>query len=112
MYLRYIYKLHALHVSADNFTEAGFTLKLYADSLSWTNAPLTSDPLAQPGQTEWQRKEELYHQIIRYFDKGKVGEFGVISNMQRTDILIYYDSYINVSFGKYTHKFMCCFYIN
>lgn len=77
MYLRYIYKLHALHVSADNYTEAGFTLKLYADSLSWNNAPLISDPLAQPGQTEWQRKEELYHQIIRYFDKGKCWEKGI-----------------------------------
>lgn len=72
MYLRYIYKLHALHVPADNYTEAGFTLKLYADSLNWTNTPIVKDPVAPPGQMEWQRKEELYQQIIKYFDKGKV----------------------------------------
>lgn len=72
MYLRYIYKLHALHVPADNFTEAGFTLKLYADSLQWSSRSVQSDPLAQQDQPEWHRKEQLYHQILQYFDKGKV----------------------------------------
>lgn len=71
MYLRYIYKLHDLHVSADNFTEAGFTLKLYADQLSWTDEPvLQGDPV--PSLYQWQRKEQLYREIIQYFDKGKV----------------------------------------
>jgi len=71
MYLRYIYKLHDLHVSADNFTEAGFTLKLYADQLTWTDGPvLQGDPATSICQ--WQRKEQLYHEIIQYFDKGKV----------------------------------------
>lgn len=71
MYLRYIYKLHDLHVSADNFTEAGFTLKLYADQLAWTDGPvLQGDPTNSICQ--WQRKEQLYHEIIQYFDKGKV----------------------------------------
>lgn len=74
MYLRYIYKLHDLHKPADNFTEAGFTLKLYADSLSWhSSATLTNDPMCQPsGAPEWYRKEQLYYEIITYFDKGKV----------------------------------------
>lgn len=71
MYLRYIYKLHDLHLSADNFTEAGFTLKLYADQLSWTDdSVLQGDPVSSVYQ--WQRKEQLYHEIIQYFDKGKV----------------------------------------
>uniref|UniRef100_A0A1B6BYQ6 Dedicator of cytokinesis protein 3 n=1 Tax=Clastoptera arizonana TaxID=38151 RepID=A0A1B6BYQ6_9HEMI len=77
MYLRYIYKLHALHVPADNFTEAGYTLKLYADSLDWTNNIITGDPGVTHGQMEWQRKEELYQQIIKYFDKGKCWEQGI-----------------------------------
>ncbi|TMW43088.1 hypothetical protein DOY81_011833 [Sarcophaga bullata] len=63
MYLRYIYKLHALHLQAENYTEAGFTLKLYANMLSWgesiTCAP--NDPIGKP---EWQRKEELYHEVV------------------------------------------------
>ncbi|XP_054273723.1 dedicator of cytokinesis protein 3 isoform X2 [Macrosteles quadrilineatus] len=77
MYLRYIYKLHALHVPADNYTEAGFTLKLYADSLQWSNRAVMSDPLAQAEQPEWHRKEQLYHQILQYFDKGKCWEQGI-----------------------------------
>lgn len=60
-----------MHVSADNFTEAGFTLKLYADQLTWTDGPvLQGDPATS--NCQWQRKEQLYHEIIQYFDKGKV----------------------------------------
>ncbi|XP_065212165.1 dedicator of cytokinesis protein 3 isoform X2 [Planococcus citri] len=77
MYLRYIYKLHDLHFSADNFTEAGFTLKLYADSLSWSSTnSLPNDSRAKEAP-EWKRKEELYHQIVNYFDKGKCWEKGI-----------------------------------
>lgn len=71
MYLRYIYKLHDLHLSAENFTEAAFTMKLYADQLSWNHNQIVSDP-NYPNHTECQVKELLYRQIINYFDKGKV----------------------------------------
>ncbi|XP_043283024.1 dedicator of cytokinesis protein 3 isoform X2 [Venturia canescens] len=76
MYLRYIYKLHDLHLAAENYTEAGFTMKLYADQLSWEATLLPSDH-AHPQQPEWQRKELLYHQIIHYFDRGKCWEKGI-----------------------------------
>ncbi|XP_015607824.1 dedicator of cytokinesis protein 3 isoform X2 [Cephus cinctus] len=76
MYLRYIYKLHDLHLAAENYTEAGFTMKLYADQLSWGSTPLPPDH-AHPQQPEWQRKELLYHQIIHYFDRGKCWEKGI-----------------------------------
>lgn len=71
MYLRYIYKLHDLHFPAENYTEAGFTMKLYADQLTWSNAPLIGDPHFN-NMSECQRKQQLYLQIINYFDKGKV----------------------------------------
>lgn len=71
MYLRYIYKLHDLHFSAENYTEAGFTMKLHADQLSWTNHTPVSD-LNNANLTESQLKEKLYLQMIHYFDKGKV----------------------------------------
>lgn len=71
MYLRYIYKLHDLHLQADNFTEAGFTMKLYADQLSWTNSTIVTD-CNYSGLPEFRVKEQLYHKIIHYFDKGKV----------------------------------------
>ena len=61
---RYIYKLHDLHLQADNYTEAGFTLKLYADMLSWDKETLTFAPNDIAGQPEWQRKEKLYHEVI------------------------------------------------
>ena len=43
LYQRYIYKLHDLHIPAENFVEAGFTLKLHADLLEWTNRSLHAD---------------------------------------------------------------------
>ncbi|XP_066902048.1 dedicator of cytokinesis protein 3 isoform X2 [Halyomorpha halys] len=63
MYVRYIYKLHALHVSAENYTEAGFTLLLYSDCLTW--------------EKHHAAKLELYHTIVNYFDRAKVWEKGL-----------------------------------
>jgi hypothetical protein len=85
MYIRYIYKLCDLHIPAENYTEAGFTLKLHADSLTWSRTLLpasaglpcsASDPPA-PLETECQLKERLYLNIIDYFDKGKCWEEGI-----------------------------------
>ncbi|XP_037027423.1 dedicator of cytokinesis protein 3 isoform X2 [Bradysia coprophila] len=77
MYLRYIYKLHDLHLQAENYTEAGFTLKLYADMLNWDRETTTYAPNDATGQPEWQRKEKLYKEILKYFDKGKCWEKGI-----------------------------------
>ncbi|XP_015839076.1 dedicator of cytokinesis protein 3 isoform X1 [Tribolium castaneum] len=76
MYLRYIYKLHDLHLSAENYTEAAFTMKLYADQLTWSSTTLVADNHF-PNFTECQVKEKLYRQIINYFDKGKCWEKGI-----------------------------------
>lgn len=76
MYLRYIYKLHDLHLAAENYTEAGFTMKLYADQLGWGSIMLPPDH-AHSQQPEWQRKELLYHKIIHYLDRGKCWEKGI-----------------------------------
>lgn len=61
--LRYIYKLYDLHIQADNYTEAGFTLKLYADMLCWSKESLTFAPNDEVGQLEYERKENLYKQV-------------------------------------------------
>lgn len=50
-------------MGAENYVEAGFTLKLYADMLSWDKEILTFAPNDNAGQPEWQRKEKLYHQV-------------------------------------------------
>ncbi|CAN7981546.1 unnamed protein product, partial [Ixodes pacificus] len=70
MYVRYVYKLCDLHLPAENFTEAAFTLKLHADLLSWSGDPLPADDKHRE-QPQWQRKEALYLRILKYFDEGK-----------------------------------------
>ncbi|XP_074036384.1 dedicator of cytokinesis spg isoform X2 [Leptinotarsa decemlineata] len=105
MYLRYIYKLHDLHLSAENYTEAAFTLKLYADQLHWNNNQV-ADP-NYPNHTECQVKELLYRQIINYFDKGKCWEKGIpllkeLANLYES---IFFDYKLLSDILKYQAKF-------
>ena len=76
MYIRYIYKLHDLHIPISNFVEAAFTLQLHANQLDWTTRMLHAD-LQFPTQQEWQRKEQLYGQIIDLLDRSKLWEYAV-----------------------------------
>ncbi|XP_061710006.1 dedicator of cytokinesis protein 3 isoform X3 [Cydia pomonella] len=76
MYLRYVYKLHDLHIASDNFVEAGCTLLLYAETLSWESDQVGVDP-EYPETPEWKRKEALYNQVLQYFDRGKCWEKGL-----------------------------------
>lgn len=71
MYIRYIKKLYDLHLSAQNYVEAGLTLKLYAQLLQWREV-VRKEELDYPSQPEWERKERVYLQILDCFDKGKV----------------------------------------
>lgn len=89
MYIRYIYKLCALHIPAENYTEAAFTLKLHSDLLewSWNIIPTFVSTSIATGsgsnicfgreEVEWKRKEILYQSIIEYFDRGKCWEEGI-----------------------------------
>uniref|UniRef100_A0AAG5CQS3 Dedicator of cytokinesis n=1 Tax=Anopheles atroparvus TaxID=41427 RepID=A0AAG5CQS3_ANOAO len=74
MYVRYIYKLLDLHLGAENYVEAGLTLKLYADMLSWDSEHISDE---SNGPREWEQKEKSYKNIICYFDKGKCWEKGI-----------------------------------
>ncbi|KAM6300966.1 dedicator of cytokinesis protein 3 [Aegotheles albertisi] len=76
MYIRYIHKLCDMHLQAENYTEAAFTLLLYCELLQWEDRPLR-EFLHYPSQSEWQRKEGLCRKIIHYFNKGKSWEFGI-----------------------------------
>jgi dedicator of cytokinesis protein 3 len=76
MYLRYIYKLHDLHLSAENYAEAGFTLLLHTEMLCWSGDNLPPDN-NYPAQTEMERKEAIYLKVIKYFDQGKIWEKGI-----------------------------------
>ncbi|XP_029630018.1 dedicator of cytokinesis protein 3-like [Salmo trutta] len=76
MYIRYIHKLCDMHLQAENYTEAAFTLLLYWELLHWEERPLR-EFLHYPAQSEWHRKEGLSRKVIHYFNKGKCWEYGV-----------------------------------
>ncbi|XP_051550346.1 dedicator of cytokinesis protein 3-like isoform X6 [Myxocyprinus asiaticus] len=76
MYIRYIHKLCDMHLQAENYTEAAFTLLLYWELLHWEERPLR-EFLHYPAQSEWHRKEGLCRKVIHYFNKGKCWEYGV-----------------------------------
>lgn len=91
MYVRYIDKLHTLHVDAQNYVEAGFTLLLYADLLpeGWVDDALQAE-LSYPPQRVWERKEALFKDIIDHFDKGKVSQPFFLTLPQPVDFCIVY----------------------
>ncbi|XP_029471470.1 dedicator of cytokinesis protein 4 isoform X3 [Rhinatrema bivittatum] len=96
MYIRYIHKLYDLHLKAQNFTEAAYTLLLYDELLEWSDRPLR-EFLNYPMQTEWQRKEYLHVTIIQNFDRGKCWENGIILCRKLAEQYESYYDYRNLS---------------
>ncbi|MBZ3878825.1 Dedicator of cytokinesis protein 4 [Sciurus carolinensis] len=96
MYIRYIHKLYDLHLKAQNFTEAAYTLLLYDELLEWSDRPLR-EFLTYPMQTEWQRKEHLHLTIIQNFDRGKCWENGIILCRKIAEQYESYYDYRNLS---------------
>ncbi|XP_035282476.1 dedicator of cytokinesis protein 4-like isoform X1 [Anguilla anguilla] len=96
MYIRYIHKLYDLHLKAQNYTEASYTLLLYDELLEWSDRPLR-EFLSYPMQSEWQRKEYLHQSIIQNFDRGKCWENGIILCRELADQHEAYYDYRNLS---------------
>ncbi|TKC40696.1 hypothetical protein EI555_021237, partial [Monodon monoceros] len=96
MYIRYIHKLYDLHLKAQNFTEAAYTLLLYDELLEWSDRPLR-EFLTYPMQTEWQRKEHLHLAIIQNFDRGKCWENGILLCRKIAEQYESYYDYRNLS---------------
>ncbi|XP_016889524.1 dedicator of cytokinesis protein 4b [Cynoglossus semilaevis] len=96
MYIRYIHKLYDLHLKAQNYTEASYTLLLYDELLEWSDRPLR-EFLNYPMQSEWQRKEFLHHTIVQNFDRGKCWENGIILCRELADQYESYYDYRNLS---------------
>uniref|UniRef100_A0A3P9IW85 Dedicator of cytokinesis 1 n=1 Tax=Oryzias latipes TaxID=8090 RepID=A0A3P9IW85_ORYLA len=81
MYIRYLYKLCDLHRECDNYTEAAYTLLLHAKLLKWSDEPCAAHLTQRDGYqaaTQGQLKDQLYQEIINYFDKGKMWEEAII----------------------------------
>uniref|UniRef100_A0A667YBP9 Dedicator of cytokinesis 4b n=1 Tax=Myripristis murdjan TaxID=586833 RepID=A0A667YBP9_9TELE len=96
MYIRYIHKLYDLHLKAQNYTEASYTLLLYDELLEWSERPLR-EFLNYPMQSEWQRKEYLHLTIVQNFDRGKCWENGIILCRELADQYESYYDYRNLS---------------
>ncbi|XP_062330716.1 dedicator of cytokinesis protein 1 isoform X2 [Osmerus eperlanus] len=81
MYIRYLYKLCDLHKECDNYTEAAYTLLLHAKLLKWSEEACAAHLTQREGyqaSTQGQLKDQLYQEIITYFDKGKMWEEAII----------------------------------
>lgn len=77
MYIRYVNKLCDLHLECENYTEAAYTLKLHSNLLNWSDSvlpPLLKSSRYNYCQSHRELKESLYHNIMDYFDKGKMWE--------------------------------------
>jgi dedicator of cytokinesis protein 3 len=73
IFIRYVHQLATLQADARNFTEAGLALHLHADLYEWDPTkmlPASSDP-DFPAQSQFERKERIYFDMIKYFEDGE-----------------------------------------
>ena len=73
MYIRYVHQLVDLQVEAHNHTEAGLALRMHAELYEW-DPNVVVDPLTEPSmppQSSFERKEQLYFQMIEHFENGQ-----------------------------------------
>ncbi|CAF3487260.1 unnamed protein product [Fusarium graminearum] len=72
IFVRYVHQLADLQAESRNHTEAGLALRLHADLYEWdptSQTPALPDP-EFPAQTQFERKERLYFDMIKYFEEG------------------------------------------
>ncbi|KAK0100608.1 hypothetical protein ONS95_007063 [Cadophora gregata] len=73
IFIRYVHQLAQLQADARNPTEAGLALRLHADLYEWDPTkivPPLTDP-EFPAQTQFDRKERIYFEIIKHFEEGE-----------------------------------------
>lgn len=71
VYIRYVHQLADIQIGLHNNAEAGLAIRLHADLYAWNSSlvsPLT-DPKF-PQQTSFERKEQLYFEMIKYYEEG------------------------------------------
>lgn len=72
IYINYVHQLAQLQAEAGNFTEAGLALRLHAELYAWDPSFMVEkiEELSLPAQNAFERKENLFFQIIKYFEEG------------------------------------------
>ena len=87
IFIRYVHQLADLQASAKNYTEAGLALRLHADLYEWDPSAAVDElrePLF-PAQTAFDRKEQLYFQMIKYYEDGQSWDNALGSYMELAD---------------------------
>ena len=71
IFIRYVHHLAGVQARLGNKTEAGLALALHAEQYSWDNTKLEqiSQPV-YPEQTSSERKEQLYFDMVSFFEEG------------------------------------------
>jgi hypothetical protein len=80
MYIQYVHKLVAVHVSTNSFLEAAYALSLHALRLHWSDGPCENAVVMSPpavAETQRELKIVLFQQIIDYFDRGQAWELAI-----------------------------------
>jgi dedicator of cytokinesis protein 3 len=87
IFIRYVHQLAKLQADARNYTEAGLALRLHADLYDWDPSTIVEnlrDPYF-PSQTAFERKEQLYFQMIKYYEDGQSWDNALGSYMELAD---------------------------
>ncbi|KAL6717372.1 Deoxycytidine kinase 1 [Lecanora helva] len=86
IYIRYVHQLAHVQARLDNKAEAGLALRLHADLYSWDSGRLgaLADP-EYPEQSAFERKEQLYFEMIKYFEEGEAWGCALASYQELAD---------------------------
>ncbi|MCJ1274692.1 hypothetical protein MMC21_002490 [Puttea exsequens] len=87
IFIRYVHQLAAVQSKLNNKTEAGLALRLHADLYPWESIRVRSltDP-EYPEQLAFERKEQLYFEMIRHLEEGEAWESALSSYRELADL--------------------------
>ncbi|KAI4140319.1 MAG: hypothetical protein L6R39_005850 [Caloplaca ligustica] len=80
IFIRYVHQLADVQSRLQNHTEAGLALRLHAGLYGWTQTTVgaLTDPTF-PEQTSFDRKEQLYFEMIKHFEEGAAWDCALAS---------------------------------
>ncbi|MCJ1227282.1 hypothetical protein MMC12_003937 [Toensbergia leucococca] len=86
IFIRYVHQLAHIQAQLHNTTEAGLALRLHADLYTWDvkSVEALADP-AFPKQSSCDRKEQLYFEMIKFFEEGQAWDCALASYRELAD---------------------------
>ncbi len=86
MFIRYVHQLADVQRKLQNHTEAGLALRLHASLYQWDTTTVAAlDEPSLPEQTSFERKEQLYFEMIKHFEDGAAWECALTSYKELAD---------------------------